>query len=79
MVLAELVVVSRPPNGPFWGKFLPGTRIPIHHPDRLREARPDYVMILPWNLRSEILAQLAFIREWGGRFIIPIPEATVYV
>ena len=61
------------------GKFLPGTRIPIHHPDRLREARPDYVLILPWNLRSEILAQLAFIREWGGRFIIPIPGATVYV
>jgi SAM-dependent methyltransferase len=60
------------------GKFLPGTRIPIHHPDRIREARPDYVMILPWNLRSEIMAQLAFIREWGGKFVVPIPEARVY-
>jgi hypothetical protein len=59
------------------GKFLPGTRIPIHHPDRIREARPDYVLILPWNLKDEIVQQLAFIREWGGKFVVPIPEATV--
>ena len=57
--------------------FLPGTRIPIHEPERLREARPDYVLILPWNLKDEIVAQLAFIREWGGQFLIPIPEPTV--
>ena len=60
------------------GKFLPGTHIPIHHPDRLTEAKPDYVVILPWNLREEITAQLAFIRDWGGRFVVPIPEATVF-
>jgi SAM-dependent methyltransferase len=59
------------------GKFLPGTHIPIHHPDRLREARPDYVFILPWNLKDEIITQLAFVREWGGRFVVPIPEPTV--
>ncbi|MGE0440791.1 MAG: methyltransferase domain-containing protein [Gemmatimonadales bacterium] len=59
------------------GRFLPGTRIPIHHPDRLREARPDYVVLLPWNLKDELLQQLAFIREWGGRFIVPIPEPTI--
>jgi hypothetical protein len=59
------------------GKFTPGTHIPILHPDRLREARPDYVLILPWNLRNEIMSQLAFIREWGGRFVVPIPEVTV--
>jgi len=59
------------------GKFLPGTHIPILHPDRLREARPDYVLILPWNLKDEITAQLAYIREWGGRCVVPIPETTV--
>ena len=59
------------------GKFLPGTHIPIHPPSRLEEARPDYVLVLSWNLKDEILAQLAHVREWGGRFILPIPEAVV--
>lgn len=60
------------------GKFLPGTHIPILPPERLWEAQPDYVLILPWNLRNEIMEQLAGIREWGGRFVVPIPEVTVY-
>jgi len=60
------------------GKFLPGTHIPIFHPDRIREARPDYLFILPWNLKDEIMKQNAFIREWGGRFLVPIPEVRVY-
>jgi SAM-dependent methyltransferase len=60
------------------GKFLPGTHIPILAPDRLWDARPDYVLILPWNLKNEIIDQLAGIREWGGRFVVPIPEVTVY-
>lgn len=59
------------------GKLLPGTHIPIHEPERLAEARPDYVLVLPWNLREEIIAQLAYIRDWGGQFIVPIPEVTV--
>jgi len=59
------------------GKFLPGTHIPIHHPDRIREARPDYLLILPWNLRDEIVGQLGYVREWGGRFVVPIPEVRV--
>jgi len=59
------------------GKFLPGTRIPIHSPERLRETQPDYVLILPWNLKDEILAQLAYVREWGGRFVVPIPTVQV--
>lgn len=59
------------------GKFLPGTHIPIHHPDRLREARPDYVLILPWNLEREIKEQIAYVREWGGRFVVPIPEVRI--
>jgi hypothetical protein len=60
------------------GKFLPGTRIPIYHPDRIRETRPDYILILPWNLKDEIMHQLAYVREWGGRFVVPIPEARVH-
>jgi len=60
------------------GRFLPGTHIPIHHPQRIRETRPDYVLVLPWNLKDEIMEQLRFIREWGGRFVVPIPKVTVY-
>ena len=60
------------------GKYLPGTHIPIYAPDQIERTRPDYVLILPWNLKDEIMAQLAFIREWGGRFIVPIPEPRVY-
>ncbi|MFY9821457.1 MAG: class I SAM-dependent methyltransferase [Thermoanaerobaculia bacterium] len=59
------------------GRFLPGTRVPIHGPDRLREARPDYVLILPWNLKEEIMEQMADVRSWGGRFVVAIPEVKV--
>jgi SAM-dependent methyltransferase len=59
------------------GRFLPGSRIPIYHPDRIRETRPDYIVILPWNLKDEIIEQLQFIREWGGQFVVPIPKAAV--
>ena len=60
------------------GRFLPGSRIPIYHPDRIRETKPEYVVILPWNLKDEIMEQLQFIREWGGRFVVPIPKVAVY-
>ena len=60
------------------GKFLPGTHIPIYHPDKLAETKPDYVLILPWNLKDEITQQLTFIRDWGGKFVVPIPKVTVY-
>lgn len=59
------------------GKFLPGTHIPVYPPEALAQTRPDYVLILPWNLKDEIVAQLAFVREWGAQFVIPIPEASV--
>jgi SAM-dependent methyltransferase len=59
------------------GTFLPGTRVPILHPSQLDEARPDYIFILPWNFKDEILAQLSHAREWGAKFIVPIPQATV--
>jgi SAM-dependent methyltransferase len=60
------------------GKFLPGTHIPIFHPDKIAETKPDYVLILPWNLKTEIMTQITYIRDWGGQFIVPIPEAHVY-
>src|SRR5579872_1784720 len=59
------------------GRFLPGNHIPIHHPDKIRQTKPDYVVILPWNLKDEITQQLQFIREWGGRFVLPIPKLTI--
>jgi len=59
------------------GRYLPGTRIPIHGPERLRETRPDYVLILPWNLKEEIMGQMADVRSWGGRFVVAIPEVRV--
>ena len=59
------------------GHFLPGSHIPIHAPEKLREARPDYVLILPWNLKDEIMSACSFIREWGGKFIVPIPQVSI--
>jgi C-methyltransferase-like protein len=59
------------------GQFLPGTHIPIRHPEVLEQDRPDYILILPWNLKEEIVAQLAYAREWGARFIVPIPQVEV--
>lgn len=60
------------------GRYLPGNHIPVYAPDRIQETRPDYVLILPWNLKDEIISQLQFIREWGGRFVVPIPKVTIY-
>jgi SAM-dependent methyltransferase len=60
------------------GLFLPGSRLPIHAPERIFEDQPDYVLILPWNLRDEIAGQMAAVRDWGGRFVVPIPQVTVF-
>ena len=60
------------------GLYLPGTLIPIKDPQELRRARPDYVVILPWNLKDEIMEQIAFIRGWGGKFVVPIPSVAIY-
>jgi len=59
------------------GRFLPGTHIPIFPPAKLDEVKPDYIFILPWNLKNEIMTQLAHARSWGAKFIVPIPEATI--
>lgn len=60
------------------GTFLPGTHIPVFPPDKIKETRPDYVLILPWNLKEEIMSQMAYIRDWGGQFVVPIPEVKIY-
>jgi SAM-dependent methyltransferase len=60
------------------GRFLPGSHIPIYHPNRIRETKPDYVVVFPWNLKNEVMEQLRFIQEWGGRFVVPIPKLAVY-
>ncbi|MEH2383018.1 MAG: class I SAM-dependent methyltransferase [Nostoc sp.] len=60
------------------GQFLPGTHIPIFHPDKIAQTKPDYVLILPWNLKNEIIRQITYIRDWGGQFVVPIPEVNVY-
>ena len=60
------------------GRYTPGTHIPILDPAQIRATRPDYVLILPWNLRREIAAQAQYIREWGGQFVVPIPALEVF-
>jgi C-methyltransferase C-terminal domain/Putative zinc binding domain/Methyltransferase domain len=60
------------------GKYLPGTHIPIHPVERLAEEQPDDVLILPWNLKAEISAQLSYVREWGGRLVVPLPTLAVF-
>ena len=60
------------------GRYLPGTRVPIFAPDHIRETRPDYVLILPWNLKEEIMAQMSDVRSWGGKFVVAIPEVQVF-
>lgn len=59
------------------GTFLPGSRIPVYSPEKLTETQPDYVFILPWNLKDEIMEQTSFIREWGGKWILPVPDIHV--
>jgi 2-polyprenyl-3-methyl-5-hydroxy-6-metoxy-1,4-benzoquinol methylase len=59
------------------GKFLPGTHIPIYAPERLAETRPDYILVLPWNLRDEISQQLDYVKSWGGRLVFPIPQLEI--
>ncbi len=72
--LLDFVVDANPAKQ---GKFLPASHVPVVSEHVLREHKPDYVLILPWNLREEITGQLAYIREWGGQFVVPIPDVRV--
>ena len=67
--------VDRNPNK--WGYYLPGSLIPVYAPEKLQETKPDYIFILPWNLKDEIMNQIEYVREWGGKFIIPIPKPVI--
>jgi hypothetical protein len=58
-------------------KHLPGTHIGVFPPEKIRQTRPDYILILPWNLKEEIMRQLAYVRDWGAKFVVPIPELTI--
>jgi 2-polyprenyl-3-methyl-5-hydroxy-6-metoxy-1,4-benzoquinol methylase len=60
------------------GRFLPGVHIPVNVPEKIHQTKPDYVLILPWNLKDEIMEQMAFIRGWGGRFVVPLPKVKIY-
>jgi hypothetical protein len=60
------------------GKYTPGTHIPIYSPGKIRETKPDYLLILPWNVKDEVMEQVSYIREWGGQFVVPIPEVKIY-
>jgi hypothetical protein len=59
------------------GRLLPGSRLPICDPDRIREVKPDYILIFPWNIKDEIINQLSYARSWGAKFVVPIPEVTI--
>ena len=74
----DLVAYTVDRNPHKQGTLTPGTRLPIHDPARIFETKPDYVLILPWNLRDEIAEQMAGIREWGGQFVVPIPRVEVF-
>jgi hypothetical protein len=77
-IRSELLAYTVDRNPYKQSKFLPGSHIPIFPPEQIRQTKPDYVLILPWNLKDEVMQQLAYIREWGGQFVVPIPRAKVY-
>jgi SAM-dependent methyltransferase len=68
-------VVDRNPTKQ--GRFLPGTHLSVYDPERVRETRPDYLLILPWNIKQEVIDQMAHIRQWGGQFVVPIPTLEI--
>jgi SAM-dependent methyltransferase len=73
--LIEFVVDASPHKQ---GNFLPGSHVPIVNEDRIRELKPEYVIILPWNIKDEIMEQLSYIRDWGGKFVVSVPAALIY-
>jgi SAM-dependent methyltransferase len=77
-IRSDLVSFSVDRNPVKHGRFLPGTHIPIHPVEALAEARPDYVLIMPWNLRQEISAQLGYVRDWGGQLVVALPELEIF-
>ena len=60
------------------GLYLPGSHIPVKSPEKIKKTKPDYLLILPWNLKDEVVSQMSFIRSWGGKFVVPIPEVKIF-
>jgi hypothetical protein len=77
-VRADLISFAVDRNPFKHGMFLPGTHIPILPPERLAEARPDYVLIMPWNLRDEITHQLHYVRAWGAQLVVALPRLEIF-
>jgi SAM-dependent methyltransferase len=77
-IRSDLIAFTTDRNPVKQGKSLPGTHIPIFAPERLAEAKPDYIVLLPWNLREELTEQLAFVRSWGAHLVVPIPSLEVF-
>ena len=75
---SELIRYTVDMNPHKQGLYLPGTHIPIRAPQKIFETKPDYVLILPWNLKNEIMKQMKDIRRWGGKFVVPVPEVRIY-
>jgi SAM-dependent methyltransferase len=76
-IRADLIDFTVDRNPYKQGRYLPGTHIPIHPPERIAEARPDFIIVLPWNFKDEVIEQLGYTREWGAKFIVPIPRPAV--
>lgn len=76
-IRADMVAFVADRNPTKQGRMLPGSRIPVVDPDEIARARPDYLLVLPWNIKDEVMAQMAHIREWGGQFVIPIPTVEI--
>ncbi|MDZ4662716.1 MAG: class I SAM-dependent methyltransferase [Pseudomonadota bacterium] len=74
---ADLISYTVDKNIHKQGKFLPGSRIPIFSPDKIREEKPPYVLILPWNIKDEVMSQMSTIKSWGGKFVIPLPNVEI--
>jgi hypothetical protein len=77
-IRSDLLAFTTDRNPGKQGMFLPGTHIPILAPERLAEVKPDYVLLLPWNLREELTEQLHYVREWGARLVVPIPALEIF-
>ena len=73
----DLILYTVDKNPYKQGRFLPGSHIPIEPPDKIKETKPDYVLILPWNIKEEIMEQISFIRQWGGKFVTFIPKVDI--
>lgn len=76
-ITADLIEYTVDRNPHKQGSLLPGSHIPIYEPERINVTKPDYILILPWNLKREIVSQLSFARSWGAQFVVPIPEPRI--